>query len=103
MSSTLVYRVQPVGLEIRGHRSLTSNDNLDAGPHVFGTIEEAKGGVRGWCSQSGKWELLEIECSAKGIRDNGDYEGYVLTDKNAKIINRQILGNWKQVKEWASE
>lgn len=100
MATTTVYRLQPTGLELTGHKSETSSGDLDRGPHVFGSLSEASN-VTGWVAQRGKWELLEIEADQKDVQDNGDYEGYVLLGGRGRIVRRTLLGTWKQVLAWA--
>lgn len=97
---TLVYRLQPADLGI-DHRSETSNGELDRGPHVFGSLAEARVGACGWCRQRGTWELLTIEVAESDVRDNHDYEGFVLVGGRGRIVSRHRLGRWSSVMHWA--
>ena len=85
-----VYRVQPQGLGL-DHRSETSNGNLAAGVHVFGSLEQLTVGVLGWCrTQIGETpEIVTIECEASDLRENGDYEGDLLVSGRGAIVHRQ--------------
>lgn len=101
MATTTCYRVQPTGMELGSHRSLTSNDNLDRGVHVFGTVSELGGGVLGWTEQDWRPEVVEVECDEKALLDNGDYEGYVLLGNRGTIVRRKSFENWDALTEWA--
>lgn len=100
---TTCYRVQPVGLELAAHRSQTSNDNSDRGVHVFGSISELCGGVRGWLKESWQPEIVEIECESQSLADNGDYEGYVLAGNKGAIVARKSFADWGALVEWARD
>jgi len=91
---TVAYRVQPVGLDLADHRSLTSNDELDRGVHVCLSLEELAGAVNGWCRQGYTPEVITIGCDRQDIRDNGDYEGFVLVGNRGTIINRTEYRSW---------
>lgn len=93
MATRTVYRVQPVGLDI-DHQSLTSNDTLDCGVHVCCSLEELAGCVNGWCRQQYIPEVIAIECDAADVRDNGDYEGFVLRGNRGVITKRTRYENW---------
>lgn len=103
MATTNCYRVQPAGMELGNHRSLTSNDNADRGVHVFGSVSELTGGVQGWGRVDWQPEVVEIECDTNRLADNGDYEGYVLLGNCGTIVNRRLFANWDSLIEWASD
>lgn len=97
MATREVYRIQPVGLELGGHRSTTSNDNLDCGVHVCCSLEEMAGAVNGWCKQDYVPELVVIECEDKDVQDNGDYEGFVLKGNRGQIVRRVAFSSWDEL------
>lgn len=103
MPTQTCYRVQPIGLEIAGHRSETSNDELANGVHVFGCLQELCGGVRGWCSQQWAPEIIEITCDSRDLRDNGDFEGFLLRGSRGEITTRKSFADWDSLIEWASK
>lgn len=97
------YRVQPAGLDLGEFQTTTSNDNLANGVHVFGCMSELKGGVCGWSGKDWAPEIVTIECDSKDLRDNGDYEGYLLYKNRGQIIARQAFASWAALIEWAEE
>ncbi len=99
-NKTTCYRVQPKGNGIDGWKSETSNDAQDLGPHVFGSVSELANGVQSWVDQDWQPEVIEIECNAKALHDNGDYEGYVLVGKG-EVIHRKSFKNWDALIKWA--
>jgi hypothetical protein len=99
----IVYRIQPAGLELGDHCSETSNGNPDRGVHVCQTIEQIQAAVRGWCKWSGsRPELVEIECDAGDVRDNGDYEGWVLIGNRGTIVSRKSFRDGKAMARWSN-
>lgn len=98
----LVYRIQPIGLKLDDHRSTTSNDELDKGVHVCCSIEELKGAVRGWIYEAGQ-ELVTIEVAdQKYLRNNSDFEGFVLIGNRGKIVARQPFTTRSALRKWAN-
>ena len=90
-----VYRVQPAGKGIIGHRSMTSADEPDLrGIHVYGSLNEAREAPKSWMKQ--KWipELLTLRVPNKAVKDNGDYEGYVIKPEHAEVVHRQPFKSW---------
>ena len=99
-NKTTCYRVQPKDKSIDGWKSLTSNDEHDLGPHVFGSVSELAHGVQWWGREKGQFEILEIECDTKALRDNGDVEGYVLVGKGT-VVSRKLFKTWAALISWA--
>ena len=99
---TTVYRIQPAGLGIAGHRSETSSGHLDDGCHVFLCLDDAKRAVRGWMDDGTQPELLTITCTEEDLDDNGDYEGLVLLESAGTITHRQPFADWDALYDWAS-
>ena len=94
MTTGNAYRVQPVGLDLADHRSLTSNDNCDRGVHVCLSLEELAGAVNGWCDQHYTPEVITIECDRSDVRDNGDFEGFGLVGNRGVITGRRAYNSW---------
>lgn len=101
MAKHTCYRVQPVGQELGQHRSETSNGELDRGVHVFGCLSALGGGVRGWCNPGWQPEVVAIECDLADLRDNGDYEGFVLVGNRGIIVERITFPTWEALLDWA--
>ena len=99
---TTVYRIQPAGLGIAGHRSETSSGHHDDGCHVFLCLDDAKRAVRGWMDDGTQPELLTITCTEEDLDDNGDYEGLVLLESAGTITHRQPFADWDALYDWAS-
>lgn len=94
------YRIQPAGLEIGAHRSLTSNETYDRGVHVFCTLGEVCCAVSGWVDESWQPEIVVIECQDRDVRDNGDYEGFVLLNNRGVITHRKSFPSWLALRTW---
>jgi hypothetical protein len=95
--------VQPKGLELGKHRSQCSDDSVDRGVHVFGSLSELCGGVQGWLEANWTPEVIEIECDENALADNGDYEGYVLLGNRGEITNRKSFKNWSDLITWSKD
>jgi hypothetical protein len=99
----LVYRIQPAGLGIAGHRSLTSCGDLAEGVHVFGSLAEAARAVRGWVADEDGMptpELVTITCAADDLEDNEDYEGLLLVEAAGEIVHRHTFADWDALHAW---
>ena len=83
------YRVQPAGLGLAGHYSLTSNDELADGIHVHNNLYAAVH-PDGWLEQYGD-ELVVI--SAGRFWDNHDVEGVCVNPNEAVILARIPLAD----------
>ena len=97
----LCYRIQPAGLDLGNHRSETSNENLDCGVHVCCSLEELQSAINGWCEFDWKPELVVIECENSAIRDNGDFEGFVLIANAGQIVKRVGFADWDEMADLA--
>lgn len=92
-----VYRIQPVGKELTGHQSMTSNDEPDErGVHVFSGLEETFLAPKQWLAPKWKPEIVVIMIDSGDLEDTGDYEGYVVDPSRAKIVHRQAFTSWDQ-------
>jgi hypothetical protein len=104
----IVYRVQPAGLGIKGHRSELSGDpdviGLDRGPHVFSSIAELANGVRGWFHDPAEpeQEVLAILAKEEDLEPNYDYEGEVLIGGRGRIVARRSFKNWQLLLRWVT-
>lgn len=94
---TKTYRVQPAGLDLGSHRSETSNGNADRGVHVMQSREQVLSAINGWCRQDYRPEIVTIECESSDVRDNGDYEGWVLVGNRGKIVARETFADWSAI------
>lgn len=92
----LVYRVQPIGMDLGDHRSETSEGNQDQGVHVFTCLRSLQHGVNGWCRADYTPEVVVIECRETDLRDNGDFEGFVLVGNRGRIVARRPFASWTE-------
>ena len=88
----IYYRVQPVGLGIAGHRSLTSNDETPYGIDVFNDADQLTRSET-WTAVSDGDEVLVI-WSADDTWENGDVEGVRLDPETAEILARIPVATW---------
>ena len=97
----IVYRIQPIGAELHGIRTTTSNEDLANGVHVFDTLSSVAA-CRGWCTEKDV-ELVTIECDARDLLDNEDYEGSLLIRGRGVIVNRMEFADTREVADYADE
>lgn len=98
---TIVYRIQPIGAKLHGIETTTSNDEAAGGVHVFGSLAEVYA-CREWCEQSDV-ELATIECEARDLRANGDYEGETLRKGRGRITARQTFATTRAIADWVEQ
>ena len=91
----IVYRIQPQNADLHGIETVTSNDELAGGVHVFGSIPEVYG-CREWFNEAGV-ELVEIECQ------KGDYEGVTLRKGRGSIVKRTAFADIAAIVAWCEE
>src|SRR5215831_10353413 len=101
MTTTTVYRIQPAGLEIRGHRSTTRRGALDDGCHVFLTLLEAARAIRDWGDDDTQPELLAIWCAEEDLAANAEEAGRTLVGSKGTIVERTTFANWDALRTWA--
>lgn len=95
-----VYRFQPIGADLHGIQTETSNGDLAGGVHVFASIEEAKS-IFGWLLTSTPVELATIECDETDLRDSGDVDGYTLRTGRGRVIARKVFrGGLRAALRW---
>lgn len=94
-----VYRIQPQGADLHGIETETSNGEMAGGVHVFESIPEIAG-CSEWMTQR-KVEIATIECEARDLKRNGDYEGALLVAGRGKIVARKKFSDTRKVAEWA--
>lgn len=94
-----VYRVQPIGADLHGVETETSNGNPAGGVHVFASIGELVA-CEGWLTRYGI-ELAEIECERSDLRPTGDYEGDTLKKGRGRIVRRRSFRDSRRVAQWA--
>ena len=94
-----VYRIQPRGAELHGVETESSDGTPAGGVHVFGSLGEVAA-CREWLTEAGV-ELAEIECDARDLRPNGDYEGITLRAGRGRIVRRRLFRDTRRVSRWA--
>lgn len=91
------YRIQPVGLGISGHRSLTSADETPYGIDVFTDAADVAGSDS-WRARNPDDEVVVIESDDEGW-DNEDVEGWRIDPEVATIVQRVSLDDWEAYAE----
>jgi hypothetical protein len=89
--TTRYYRIQPAGLELSGHRSLSSNDETPFGVDVFELPWQAAF-PEGPLDSYGD-EVVVIETD-EDCWDNGDAEGCRIDPEGAWIVARFPVAKW---------
>ena len=94
-TARIYYRVQPAGLGIAGHRSLTSNDETPFGVDVFDDADSVRHSDT-WRGRNDTDEVVVIASSDEPW-DNGDIEGVRLDPDTAEILARVPVARWAEV------
>ena len=97
-----VYRIQPIGSDLHGIETETSNGELAGGVHVFETLQEVYG-CREWDKRVTDVELVTIACEQRDLRSNGDYEGVTLRKGRGQIVERLEFSCVGEIVEWLEE
>lgn len=58
--------------------------------------------MREWCEER-EIELATIECDARDVRANGDYEGELLLAGRGRIVARRVFGSTSQLVKWVEK
>lgn len=98
MAATLVYRIQPVGGDLHGIQTETSDGSVANGVHVFETLAECWA-VREWFLR-GPVELATVRCETTDVSANGDYEGALLLAGRGEITNRRRFESTRELAKW---
>lgn len=93
-----VYRIQPIGSELHGIETTTSNDELAGGVHVFESVAEIYG-CREWRNATNV-ELVTISCERRELKANGDYEGVTLKKGKGQIIDRKAFSDLQSIVDY---
>lgn len=88
------FRLQPAGLGLSGHRSLTSNDETPYGIDVFLYAHNVIGSDT-WAARDVNDEILVLESEEEGW-DNEDAEGWRLDPETATIVARVPVTEWPE-------
>jgi hypothetical protein len=89
MATRRYYRSQPAGLNVAGHYSETSTNELADGLHVFSTPYEVIDGADGIYGD----EIVEIEAEREW--SNGDVEGVCVDPDTARITRRWTVSEFR--------
>lgn len=101
-SSHTVYRVQPIDAVLHGVQTETSNGQQAGGVHVFESIDQLAHAILHWAPVV-DIEIATIECLKSDLRDNHDYEGWLLPVGRGRIVARQPFADLDSMRSHFSD